>query len=143
MNNNIINDLVINISSKEDSRFERDGYDLLMNYNVSLIELYTEINILFEHLDNKIYLIKYKDQEDSLNKIIHKMKIKVPNMGLPRPEPDLGRGDLYIKLNVILPDLSKSEVNKLKNIIFEPKNNSDNDDETEDSSINKIIIFNT
>jgi DnaJ-class molecular chaperone len=39
MNNNIINDLVINISSKEDSRFERDGYDLLMNYNVSLIEL--------------------------------------------------------------------------------------------------------
>ena len=143
MNNNMnneINDLVINIYSKDDSRFERNEYDLIMNYNVSLIELYTEINILFEHLDNKTYLIKYRDAEDSFNKIIHKMKIKVPNMGLPRPDPDIGRGDLYIKLNVILPDLSKSEVNKLKNIIFEPKNNSDNYDDT---SINKIIIFNT
>jgi DnaJ-class molecular chaperone len=140
--NNEINDLVINIYSKDDSRFERNEYDLIMNYNVSLIELYTEINILFEHLDNKKYLITYKDSEDSLNKIIHKMKIKVPNMGLPRPDPnpDLGRGDLYIKLNVILPDLSKSEVNKLKNIIFEPKNDSNNYDDT---SINKIIIFNT
>jgi len=138
--NNEINDLVINIYSKDDSRFERNEYDLIMNYNVSLIELYTEINILFEHLDNKKYLITYKDSEDSLNKIIHKMKIKVSNMGLPRSDPDLGRGDLYIKLNVILPDLSKSEVNKLKNIIFEPNNDSNNYDDT---LINKIIIFNT
>jgi DnaJ-class molecular chaperone len=110
-----------------------------MNYNVSLIELYTEINILFEHLDTKTYLIKYKDSEDSLNKIIHRMKIKVPNMGLPRPDSytDIGRGNLYIKLNVILPDLSKSEINQLKNMnIFGTKNDSDNDD----SSINKISV---
>lgn len=132
-----INDLIINIYSKEDSRFERNEYDLIMNYNVSLIELYTEINILFEHLDNKKYLIKYKDTEDSLNKIIHKMKIKVPNLGLPRP--DLERGDLYIKLNIILPDLSKSEINKLKNIIFDfETNNYDSD-----TSINKITIVNS
>ncbi len=135
-----INDLVININSKDDSRFERNKYDLLMNYNVSLIELYTEINILFEHLDNKTYLVKYKDSEDSVNKIIHKMKIKVPNMGLPRPGPDLGRGNLYIKLNVILPDLSKSEINQLKNMnIF--GNISKSNYDYDSKNINEISIL--
>jgi DnaJ-class molecular chaperone len=108
------NDLIINIHSKPDSRFERiNDYDLLYSHNVSLLDLYTEINILFEHLDNRKYLIKYSDNDDSINKIIHKMMISVPNLGLPIGSSG-NRGILFIKLIVILPELSKSEINKLK-----------------------------
>ena len=46
--------LVINIFSKPDDKYERLGnFDLLINYKVKLIELYSEMNIYFEHLDSK------------------------------------------------------------------------------------------
>ncbi len=104
--------LIINIFSKPDDKYERVGeYDILLNYNIKLIELYTEMDIYIEHLDNKKYLIKYKYQDP----IVNKMELKISNLGLLKGN-NCDRGDLYIKLSVILPELSKSEINQLKMI---------------------------
>lgn len=129
-NQSVVNEepdnLIINIFSKPDDKYERIGnFDLLINYKVKLIELYSVMNIYFEHLDNKKYLIKYQYQEQ--NSIINKMELKVPNLGLPISNSG-NRGDLYIKLSIILPELSKQEINQLKNInSFNCKNNLNND----------------
>ena len=117
-NQSVVNEdpdnLIINIFSKPDDKFERIGdYDLLLNYKVNLIELYTKINISFEHLDNNKYLVRYKYQ--SQDSILNKMKLKVPNLGLPIGNNGKS-GDLYIKLSVILPELSTPEINQLKMI---------------------------
>jgi DnaJ-class molecular chaperone len=43
------------------------------------------------------------------------MELKVPNLGLPIGN-SCKSGDLYIKLSIILPELSTSEINQLKMI---------------------------
>ena len=118
------NDLIFNIHPKPNNKFTIiNQYDLLYYHNISLIEIYTSITILLKHLDKKQYLIKYdnlenennenNDNNDNKNKLINKMSIRVRDLGLP-----IGitgrKGDLYIKLNIILPDLSNNDIKLLK-----------------------------
>ena len=105
-------DLIININSKPDSRFKViNQYDLIYDQKVSLIEIYTEINVKLKHMDNKNYLFKYT----SNNKILDIMMIRIRDLGLPINNSGR-RGDLYIKLNIIFPILSKNEILYLENM---------------------------
>jgi DnaJ-class molecular chaperone len=93
-------DLVINIFSKPDDRFERlNEYDLILHQDITLYELYTQKNIEFEQLNNNIHTIQYIYSKDILNDL----KIIVPNLGLPIGSSG-NRGELHIKLNLILPE---------------------------------------
>lgn len=124
--NGELNDLIINVHSKEDINFKIiNDYDLVYNHRVNLMDLYSEINIKFIHLDTKEYLITYNDNEEAINKIFNKMEIKIPNLGLHKPsENDVdieNRGDLIIKLSILLPELSKDEINKITSMNIFPR----------------------
>jgi DnaJ-class molecular chaperone len=113
-----ISDLVININSRPHPVFERtDDYDIMMNYDVTFLELYTDFSVRFEHLDGKEYNLQYHNMGPKNTKIL------ISNLGLP-----IGgsgeRGNLYVKLNVILPELSEFDINQLKmmNSFLENKN---------------------
>jgi DnaJ-class molecular chaperone len=136
--NGELNDLIINVHSKENINFKIiNDYDLVLNQKVNLMDLYSEINIKFIHLDAKEYLITYRDNEKAINKIFDKMEIKIPNLGLPKPydllnkdkdtnrtrdiEEKEERGELIIKLSVILHELSKDEINKITTMNIFPR----------------------
>ena len=105
---NDISDLVININSRPDPVFERiDDYDLSINYDISFLELYTDAIIQFTHLDGKQYNLQYHNLGPQ------KTKISLSNLGLPIGGTG-GRGNLYVKLNIILPELSDFDINQLK-----------------------------
>ena len=113
------NDLIFHIHPKPNNKFTIiNQYDLLHYHNISLMEIYTSITILLTHLDKKQYLIKYNNLENdnnnnNENKLINKMSIRVRDLGLPIGTSGR-RGDLYIKFNIILPDLSNNDIKLLK-----------------------------
>lgn len=131
------NDLIININAKPDSRFEKTNkYDLLYNHSVYLLELYTELNIHLIHLDNKEYLIKCNIDITNQKKILNQMSLRIRDLGLPINDSGR-RGDLYIKLLIKLPELSKTEIRKLKNLlVFNPKENESSSSNENQNSIN-------
>jgi DnaJ-class molecular chaperone len=115
-----ISNLVININSRPNQVFERiDDYDLLMNYDVSFLELYTDFVVKFRHLDGKEYNLQYHNMGPKNTKIL------ISNLGLPIGGSG-GRGNLYVKLNIILPELSDFDINQLKlmDSFLQGKNNS-------------------
>lgn len=124
------NDLIININAKPDSKFEKiNKYDLLYNHSISLLELYTQLNIYFIHLDNKKYLIKYTIDITNQQKLLNQMKLRIRDLGLPISDSGR-RGDLYINLVIKLPELTKTEIRKLKNLlVFNPKENEQSSNE--------------
>jgi DnaJ-class molecular chaperone len=132
--NGEINDLIVNIHPKPNNDFQiSNDYDLIYHHKVNLIELYSEINIRFTHLDSKDYLIKYSEKTNDNydnDKIFNKMEIIVPNLGLSKGTMGLKdeRGNLIIKLSVMLPALSPSEINKLieMNVFDKIKNRKTN-----------------
>jgi DnaJ-class molecular chaperone len=105
---NDISDLVININSRPDTVFERIGdYDLTINYDISFLELYTDVTIKFTHLDGKQYNLQYHKLGPQNTNIL------ISNIGLPIGGTGC-RGNLYVKLNIILPDLTDFDINQIK-----------------------------
>ena len=121
------NDLIFNIYPKTNDKFTIiNQYDLLYYHNISLIEVYTGVNVLLTHLDKKQYSIKYDNMNDKINDnnnieidntntLINKMSIRVRDLGLPISNSGR-RGDLYIKFNIILPNLTFKDIKILKNL---------------------------
>lgn len=107
-------DLIININPKSDQKFKiTNQYDLIYEYDISLIEIYTEIKIQIIHMDNKNYLFRYNAMNDKSNKILKMQMLRIRDLGLPINDSGR-RGDLYIKLNVIFPELTIDEIKKLE-----------------------------
>ena len=143
------NDLIFNIHPKPNNKFTIiNQYDLLYQHNVSLIEIYTSITILLKHLDKKQYLIKYdnlenennQNNQNNQNKLIDKMSIgvRVRDLGLP-----IGisgrRGDLYIKFNIVLPNLSNKDIKLLES--FKLFNKIENQQENQQNNLNNEYII--
>jgi DnaJ-class molecular chaperone len=140
--NGNLNDLIINIHPKANTQFTVvNDYDLVLHKKINLLDFYTEININFRHLDSKEYFITYSDNDIAINK----MEIKIPNLGLPKSLSEdsntnfTDRGDLIIKLDVILPDLSKDEINKIIGLNIFPRTNHN----LEHDNLIKLKIINT
>jgi DnaJ-class molecular chaperone len=109
-------DLIININPKPDPKFKiTNQYDLIYEYDISLIEIYTEIKIQITHMDNKNYLFRYNVINDKSNKILKMRMLRIRDLGLPINDSGR-RGDLYIKLNVIFPELTIDEIKKLESM---------------------------
>ena len=134
------NDLIFNIHPKPNDKFTIiNQYDLLYQHNISLIEIYTSITILLAHLDKKQYLIKYDNLEskNNQNKLIDKMSIRVRDLGLPIGISER-RGDLYIKFNIILPNLSNNDIKLLEK--FKLFNKIENEEENHQENLNNKYI---
>ena len=124
------NDLIFNINPKANDKFTIiNQYDLLYYHNISLIEVYTGVNVLLTHLDKKQYLIKYEENTNTnrnTNTLINKMSIRVRDLGLPISNSGR-RGDLYIKLNIILPNLTDKDIKILGDLkLFNQLENKEN-----------------
>lgn len=116
----VFSDIIININSKPDPLFRRhDNYDLIYDYTISLIELYSEISINLTHLDKKKYVIKYSYLKnfENRNKLLDKMMLRIRDLGLPISSSGR-RGDLYIKLNIYLPELNNESIKELTRMKF-------------------------
>ena len=95
-------DIIFNINQKEHIIQRRDRYDLQIDYNISLYEMYFGGYFYLDYLDGK----KYKMVWDGFgNNHTNNIK-KIENMGLVIEDLDI-RGDLYIQFNLTLPNYDK------------------------------------
>ncbi len=120
-------DLIININPKPDPRFKIiNQFDLIYEYDISLTDIYTEIKVKITHLDNKNYLFKYNARNDESNKILRMQMLRVRDLGLPINNTGR-RGDLYLKLNVVFPELSNEAIKQLESMKIFNLNKINND----------------
>ena len=118
-------DIVITLCEKQHEYFSRDGPDLYLSKDISLSEAYAcEFEI--EHLDGRKLKIKNKNN-DALH--LYDGYRKIEGEGMPKLK-SFDRGDLFIRFNLILPDvLPNKEGFDLSE--FFPALNSISKDETE------------
>ena len=107
-NQKISGDIIFYINPKKSEYEVINDYDLLLKKNISIFEIYNGFKFNYKHLDDEWYEIKYDKP------IINKKVKRIVGFGLIN---NLKRGDLYIKYNVIFPNLDKSQLeilNKMK-----------------------------
>jgi DnaJ-class molecular chaperone len=61
------------------------------------------------------YLFKYNVRNEGSNKILKMKMLRVRDLGLPINNSGR-RGDLYIKLNVVFPELSNEAIKQLESL---------------------------
>jgi DnaJ family protein A protein 2 len=112
-----IGDLIVYVNCKnEDMGFYREGDNLIMKRNISLLESLTGSVIYFKHLDNRIIKVAY-------NEIIHPgQKMVIKNEGMPNLADNLVRGDLILIFEIQFPQiLDKERAKYLVKILPQPK----------------------
>jgi DnaJ-class molecular chaperone len=107
-------DIIIVLRENGHEYFEREGDDLFISKNISLYESYATatglINLTVRTLDNSF--LKLESGEVPLH--LHDGLRKVEGQGMPFFRKE-GRGDLYIRFNLVLPEKFESSlVTKLK-----------------------------
>jgi len=76
-----------------------NGIDLVIDYNLSLTEALLGYEFAIRHLDDRIVIIKSQaDHVTSPNDVVF-----VEGEGMPVPKRTVDRGDLYIKMNLVMP----------------------------------------
>lgn len=105
-------DLIITITEQTDSKFERDGYNLICSVDVPLIDCLLGTSVEVKNIDDKKYKVNIKPGTR------HQERYRLPNKGLPAVEDDSYHGHLIVVINQIVPqELNKDEkdlLNKLK-----------------------------
>jgi len=93
----ISGDVLIKIKIKNNSKFKRQGLNLLYNLDITLKQSLLGFEISIEHINGKTYKINNQD-----NDIIKpNMDIKLDELGMIR---DGKKGGLIIKFNIIFPE---------------------------------------
>lgn len=129
-------DIIINVKPKKSNFKIINQFDLIYNINISLFKAYFGYEYNYKHLDNNIYNLKF--EKPILNKRIK----KISNLGLLN-ENNI-RGNLYLKFNIVLPDLNSKQLNILKYLYKDITNenlNIDLDNVEDIDSYNDNIKF--
>ncbi len=97
-------DLIINIITKEHHFRRKDRYDLIIEQDISLYEFYFGGILSFEHIDGT-EIIEEISPLITNEKMTCTRDIQIKQKGLPISDngKDLGRGDLFVRLNLVLP----------------------------------------
>ena len=106
-------DILINIIDKEDTIFKRiNNYDLLIKKDINIIDLYNKNKYQIKLFSDKIINVQFFNKKIFNNgNFFHKIK----ELGFPYFIDDVKkRGDLFIKLNLILPDNINTLYNNIK-----------------------------
>lgn len=111
----IYGNLVLILRQKKHPKYRRYKNDLLLNYNISLIDALCGVVIKIKTLDNRTLVIKTQE-------IIHPESIyRIDNEGMYNtPET---RGKLYVKFTVIFPDRISNERQVYLKKLLKPVNN--------------------
>jgi DnaJ-class molecular chaperone len=94
-------DIIFVIKPKQDdpSLFQRNGSDLVMVKEISLVQALTGFSFILKHLDQNEYTISHKDHE-----IISPDTLRVvKGLGMPLRGDPTHYGDLIIKFHVVFP----------------------------------------
>ena len=115
-------DLIINIITKEHYFKRRDRYDLLIEQDVSLYEFYFGGVLNFEHIDGS-QIIEEITPLVTEGKMSCSRDIQIKHKGLPISDngKDLGRGDLFVRLNLSLPPNLDNYQDEIKKIFCNSK----------------------
>ena len=112
-----VGDLVVFIDSKnEEGAFRREGNNLIMKKQISLLEALTKTEFMFKHLDDRVMKVSYEE-------IIHpNQKMIIKGEGMPDFNDNLIHGDLIIYFDVVFPQSIEEERSKyLVKILPAPK----------------------
>ncbi len=123
----IYGNLVLVLKQKPHTKYRRYKNDLLLDYNISLIDSLCGCVIKIGTLDNRTIVIK-------TNEIIHPNSVyRITNEGM-KNTPD-SRGNLFVKFTVIFPDKISNERQVYLKKLLKPVNiEGKNSDETDSSS---------
>jgi hypothetical protein len=104
-------DVIITIEQIEHEYFDRDDNNLFLMLNISLGEIY-KLNQRWHHLDGRVIEFT-NDPKDPLiqNLFVHHRNIrKITGEGMPYYNDSENRyGDLFVRFNVIFPDILETE----------------------------------
>jgi len=92
-------DVVFVVVEKKHDTFKRNGSDLVMEYNISLVEALTGVACTIKHLDDRVLLLK-TDKGDVITPGEIRM---IAGEGMPIHKRPYEKGNLYIKFNVEFP----------------------------------------
>ena len=111
INDTIKGDVKLFVNIENNTKFLRDGLDILFKQEISLKESLTGFKFDIKHLNGKTYTIN----NDNGNVIYPNYIKKIPELGMNR---DSRKGMLIIDFQVKFPDkLTKDQVEKLKTIL--------------------------
>jgi len=115
----IAGDVVVVLQQQPHSRFTRQGSDLIITKEISLLEALTGFEFIVKHLGDHSLRVKSKEAE-----IIKPGDVKVVlNEGMPQWKNPFTKGNLIIKFEVKFPvaaDISPKVAQELKNIFPKP-----------------------
>lgn len=98
-------DLFVKVYIKKNKTFEIDGYDLYMNLDINFVQAILGDEIEFDHFEKRLSIkIPEGTQPNSI--------LRLKGKGLPYLNYD-SYGDLYVKVNIILPKKTSSEQKKI------------------------------
>ncbi len=115
-------DLIINILVKEHYFKRIDRYDLLIEQDVSLYEFYFGGVLNFKHIDGS-EIIEEIPKLISDGNINSSREIHIKQKGLPIYDngQNLGRGNLIVRLNLVLPSNLDNYQEEIKKIFLNNK----------------------
>ena len=82
--------------------------------NISLSEAYST-GVLLKHIDNKVYQIN-KEEGDALH--LHEGLRKIKGLGMPILKSNGDKGDLFVRFNIVLPQVLDDDKIKELTAIF-------------------------
>ena len=111
INDTIKGDIKLFVDVKNDTKFVRDGLDLLLIKKLTLKEALTGFSFDIKHINGKTYTIN----NEGGNIIQPNFVKKIPNLGMLR---DNKQGNLVISFEITFPEiLTKEQIEKLKEIL--------------------------
>jgi DnaJ-class molecular chaperone len=101
-------DIIVNIKRRKHLVYEpANEFDLVIVKSISLHEYIFGFNLSFVHLDDKTINIVCENPIYELKKIIYGLVYIVNNHGLPKSMETEERGDLFVIINIVLPEYTK------------------------------------
>ena len=103
-------DLYVTVHVRPDPRFERDGADLRTDLSVTLHEAIAGAEV---PVQTPTGTLKLRIRPNTQNG----QEIHVTGKGLPKPGRDGGRGDLIVRVRVVLPDLDEKTRDEIASLL--------------------------
>jgi DnaJ family protein A protein 2 len=104
-------DVVLIVREAEHDTFRRDGDDLIMKKNISLIDALTGFSFVIKHLDGREIIIN----SDAGDIIKNDDLREVENLGMPCFARTYLFGSLFIQFNIVFPEsLTSEQIETLK-----------------------------
>jgi len=96
----IAGDVVIVLDEQEHDVFKRDGADLIMSKEITLLEALCGFSFTIKHLDGRTLLVKSNPGD-----VVKPGDVKeIPGEGMPMHKRPFDKGVLIIKFNVVFPE---------------------------------------